>query len=341
MVVAKAGTCQHPGCTRMTYDPLCWQHVRSNPGRDVPLQELIPDEPPTGVEDHDFDSLARSWSAISRAFPEVSDRVSTESVARQVEETVRSAISVEVYRKFPALDVPDPQMRDQYARYLEDELISSLNVESSKISVSRAEQLLKSSNDRYGRGIDESAELANYGLRCEWELARLLETDRDRNGIPYNLGYDEYVHLVQQRHEDAIRDQLATELSRFDQIIREISDRPPLAPGSPSGARENYRPEMLEDYLSLEVAVDQEAQEYIAATQRARQEERAEAMQDLKAFVKGNVSEWMESKSEKRQRRIHEREERQERQRVLDNHRNTERMAKDIGDLKKEVRRQR
>lgn len=107
-----APECTHSSCSNRTWNPdgQCHLHTgQVGQGSDSPsvpdTPEGIMDSSPSSGYSTEIHDQARG------AFPDLDDTVHPGAIREQSVLALRSAVSVEVYRRFPQIDVEDPEQR--------------------------------------------------------------------------------------------------------------------------------------------------------------------------------------------------------------------------------------
>lgn len=241
-------------CGNRTWHPsgLCHLHVnmemgsRSSapfPGGDAPR----PSSYGYGASPHDPSGVMESARG---AFPDMIGEVHPRSMREQVVNTLQSAVSIEAYRQFPkTVDVVD-STRDEMIKVYYSELVQSLVPSPVTISDRDARMVSHSSEDSYGRGLDESRALASYGLRKEWELARSLGFDNDENRVPYSDDFSQYCANNQRYFSRVVSDEFMRQMNHYHDIVSDVMGRrtagygqeSPMTTSAAASAQGQYTP---------------------------------------------------------------------------------------------------
>lgn len=218
----KAPECSHAGCTRPTWDGLCWQHVGGNVSGATATLSV-----PTLSSQTPLVSYAEAWVDTSAVFTDIDDVVTIDSIRDQVRATVTASVSLEAYRNFRYIDVADPNQRNQMAVGLRNAISDQLRPAPVMIGRGDAIDLVNSSSDEYGRSAEDSAGLIGYGLTKEWQIGQHLTAGATSpDGTHYSNGVDDFITVVGTGEiQELINQQFGRELSRFDTIISETTGR--------------------------------------------------------------------------------------------------------------------
>lgn len=224
-----APQCNYPGCTKPTWNPegMCHVHL----GATVPAHNENIDRmsaratpPLSGTTSGSPDNI---HSQASAAFPDMGSEVHPQAIREQSIIALRSAVSVDVYRRFPQTDLEDSESRMGALKQYHHELVERAHIIPQDIDDEAAVSMSYSYEDEYGRGFDESVNLASYGVLKEWELARSMGVKQDEDGAEYGDSYSDYCNEVARKMDNAVSDEYMRQLIRYPRIIEEVSDRKP------------------------------------------------------------------------------------------------------------------
>jgi len=227
-----APRCNYPGCTNRTWNPegMCHHHVNATvPQRDGSMDAMrahsVP--PMSGTTSDDPENI---FSQAAAAFPDIKHDVHPQSIRDQSVIALRSAVSVDVYRRFPRTDVEDPEERIGALKQYHHEMVERAHIIPSEIDDDAAVSMSYSYEDEYGRGFDESVNLASYGILKEWELARAMGVERDEDDNEYGDSYQDYCDKAARKMDNAVSDEYMRQLIRYPRIIEEVNGRKPVCP---------------------------------------------------------------------------------------------------------------
>lgn len=225
-----APKCNYSGCTNHTWNPegMCHHHVGMSPDASVDKVNGMKESAVPASSADDSDIAREIHSQTQRAFPDISSQVHPQSIREQSVIALRSAVSIDVYRRFPETDVESHETRMSALKQYHHELIERAHISGSDIEDEKASNLSYSSVDQYGRSFDDSVSLASYGVRKEWELAHAMDVKRDEDGVPYGDSYEEYASGISKSFDNAVSDEYMRQLIRYPRIIEEVSGRKPL-----------------------------------------------------------------------------------------------------------------
>lgn len=163
--------------------------------------------------------------AARDAFPDLDDEVHPRSLRQQVVSTLQSAVSIEAYRCFPQTADVEQSTRNEMLEINYRNITQSLVPSPVTLTDAEAGMISRSSEDSFGRGMDESRALASYGLRKEWELGRSLGFDNDENGVPYSADFSQYCGNNQRYFSRVVGDEFVRQMNHYDDIVVDVRGR--------------------------------------------------------------------------------------------------------------------
>lgn len=262
----QAPSCMAKGtnCSNRTWHPSGVCHVHLNAGftaTDAPGNTWTPpDSNPPRSSQYGYGANPSDAGAVMEsargAFPDMGGEVHPRTIRNQVVNTLQSAVSIEAYRQFPkTVDVVD-STRDEMIKVYYSDMVHSLVPSPVTISDRDAQMISRSSEDSYGRGMDESRALASYGLRKEWELARSLGFDSDENRVPYSDDFGQYCANNQRYFSRVVSDEFMRQMNHYHDIVSDVMGRrdagygrqqPPMTSSAPA---HDYTPQAQSDERS-------------------------------------------------------------------------------------------
>lgn len=270
--MGNAPNCEWPGCNNTTWSPdrRCPVHrgKKFNGEQDESVDRSF------GVPVTSQDASASSseiHSNVKRAFPDISDRVHPESIREQSVNNLRAAVSIEVFRKFPDADLEDPDQRDAQLKHIHSYIVENALPTDVDMDDDTAEILSTATDDMYGSGYEDSVGLTSYGIRREWDLARSMNIENDRDGIPYGNSYDEYLESVDGKFQEEASNEYMRQVARFPHIVHSVSNRYPLS-DRPIFQNQDMRPNVQRQAVRPKINYADESQ-YQTAQEYAREEQ--------------------------------------------------------------------
>lgn len=244
----EAPRCIQDNCANLTWDESGLCHVHQgrastrfgDPFSDPSIFAPNISNGPTGFVDRG--ELAKDLEDV---FPDLQE-IDTVSINDQSENTIRSAVSIEVYRRFPECDHPDPEERNRLLLNSKWEMVEMNEVTPVTFDNDDAALISSSSEDMYGRSMEDSMALASYGLRREWELSRSMGLEEDQNGIRYGRSFSEYCDSYNQHVKKIIDDEFDRQMIHYPRIVKEATGRSP-ASQVPLIEGQNMDPNVVEE----------------------------------------------------------------------------------------------
>lgn len=238
------------GCRNRTWHPsgMCYPHLKAGFSRNSAPSDWTPPTtaPPRsgqysyGANPHDPSAIMDSARG---AFPEMSQEAHPRVLRDQVVNTLQSAVGIEAYRRFPETANVEDSARDEMLKIGYADTVRGLVPSPVTFSDHDATMIARSSDDQYGRGLDESRALASYGLRKEWELARSLGFTSDENRVPYGDDFNNYCFNNQQYFSRVVSDEYVRQMNHYHDIVADVNGRygsasqyaePPMTRSAPS-----------------------------------------------------------------------------------------------------------
>lgn len=273
-----APECNDTNCTRTTWSPsgFCPHHDHANkvnlqsPGR---LEQSIA---PATVSGTKSSSEKAAKVTMKRVFPDISEDFGTDAVRDQVNLTIQSAVSIDVYRKFPNIDVADKAARENALRQYRNELVEACRISPVEYTDESAEILSRSSTDLFGRSLDDSVDLASYGIMKEYQIARLTGKTQDSNGVSYRMNYEDYCDRVNDHISHIVGEEFDNQLSSYSDIVKEVTGKDAHADYRSDGAQSSAPTQRIDQggygqTQTIDAPVSHQTREYSQPTEAAPQ----------------------------------------------------------------------
>jgi len=215
------------GCGNRTWNDsgLCHQHRASTSGSSIPFAA----GPPSAAAHRGSGSADEIFASVRHVLPETPPDQSPRTIRRQALLSLRTAAAVEARRRFPDTNLPDSRRRLDALKRLHRNTVEICHPVPVTLSDDQAAMLARSSSDEYGMALEDSAGLAAWCLRKEWELGRAQGIDRDEAGISYLQPYESFCEAASRVCDQTINDELVRQLVEYPQIIRAVTGRPPVS----------------------------------------------------------------------------------------------------------------
>jgi len=193
-------------------------------------------------------------------FPDM-EMVTPHELRQQAIGTVTAAVSIEMYRCLPSVDGTNPEKRDQLLDEWHRYVVHSTEPRNNyHVNWEEASSLADSSIDEYGRGLQESAELASFALVQEWKMAKMLNQNVDEYGHPYEENLDEFLLRMAPVIGMHSSNEYYRNLHWYSKIVQDATGQPPLTQAPPP----NIIPRSRLDLLSSENLRIAHSQGYLA-----------------------------------------------------------------------------